>query len=87
MTEEQDIPRLDPLTELGLELRRPIPTGEAFVDWLLDGDGMPEFTETLLRRGFTWSEIAVAVFNLSHGRWAPGVGMLQELAVRQGATA
>ncbi len=81
---------LDPITILGIALKRPVPTGEPFVEWLLDEGGIPEFVDALHAHSesansfFFWDEVAGAINDLSRQRWTPLPAYVQSLYAAQG---
>lgn len=83
---------LDPLTILGITLKRHIETGEPFVEWLLDANGLPALVDALHNHSdaadtfFFWDEVASAISDLSHQLWQPLPAYVQSLYVQQGGT-
>jgi hypothetical protein len=68
---------LDIVSELGCELKQPIPKGDAFIEWIANEDVQVACVAALLSRGFTWEEIRVGLFDLTRWRWLPSVEQLQ----------
>jgi hypothetical protein len=77
MVDEAERGHLDAVTELGFTLKREIPKGDAFVEWIADEETCGVVVAALLGRGFTWEEVRVALFDLTHWRWLPPVEQLQ----------
>jgi hypothetical protein len=69
---------LDIISELGCELKQPIPKGDAFIEWIADEATQRRCVAALLKRGFLWDEIRVGLFDLSRMRWDPAIEQLQQ---------
>lgn len=70
----------DPATELGVIFEQEIPTGEGFEPWLLDEVGMGPFVSGMESVGYSVEELPLTIAILSHGRWAPSVSVIRQLA-------
>ncbi len=62
---------LDPISALGVELKRPIPKGDAFVTWIRTDAGFVEVVSALQNAGFTWQRTADILVDLSRQEWSP----------------
>jgi hypothetical protein len=57
----------DPVTTLGLELKREIPKGEARLKWLRTEKGYKECISALRRAGYSDAYLSQAIKDLSYG--------------------
>ena len=57
----------DPINDLGCQLRRQIPEGEARQRWLGTSSGRQEAIGALRNAGYTGNLLARAMFDLSYG--------------------
>lgn len=57
----------DPINDLGLAMRRPIPKGQARIQWLKKPGVLDEVVATLRNQGYFDNRLARAVFDLSLG--------------------
>lgn len=82
---------LDPITTLGIRLRQPVATGEAFEPWAFavkgprksdyQGlEGIACVVKALEDEGYEGEELQVAFADMSRGRWAPTAATLEVMS-------
>lgn len=58
---------LDPFTIVGMELRQPVPKGQARAEWLADKTVYVSVMAALRKHGYHGNSMAQAMFDLSGG--------------------